>query len=225
MDLIRDDERQFILSLKSNDQVIAELCGTYEAIANGCKALRGDPNADFESDMKLLEFIARGHYLFCLIASHPMALGGVKLLRKMFKSHRSLWQDASPFIQKLQDKSSEHILDALSFISSEALFLQEASSTPFWTIDNISKYRTHIDDHATARLYWHKRPIQQYTQLADRHPTTGRLYSYVAILRQEEHIEMVLALMKSHADVKGLDVARFVEIYLILLQALASRFH
>ncbi|KPA38764.1 hypothetical protein FLAG1_08388 [Fusarium langsethiae] len=77
-----------------------------------------------------------------------------------------------------------------------------------WTI--YPKYRMHIGDDATMRLYWHKRPIQQYTQLADRHPTTGRLYSHVAILRQEEHIKMVLALMESHVDVKGLDVARCV---------------
>lgn len=75
-----------------------------------------------------------------------------------------------------------------------------------------------------ARLYWHKRPIQQYTPLADCHPTTGRLYSHVAILRQEEPIEMVLASMESHTDVKGLDVARCVGIYLILLLALAPHF-
>lgn len=141
MALIRNDERRLIVSLNSENQVIAELRGTFDGIVNGCKALHGDPNADFENDMKLLEFIARGHYLFSVIASHPMALGKVKPLRKRFKSHYSLWRGAFPIVQKLQAKSSQHILDALSFIHSETLFLQEASSTPSWAMDNLSKYR------------------------------------------------------------------------------------
>ncbi|CVL08107.1 uncharacterized protein FMAN_14229 [Fusarium mangiferae] len=218
----RDDQRRYILSLQSNNEIISVLIYLHGTLGEFDSFVSRMPNLSLKASMELLEHVATSIYLLILGSCNPLVTKGDRILGHI-KSQLSVLSAARPLIEALWDKEPMHVLEFLNFITSEILFLNEVLQqkrsldsytyfyiTPFdCSLIRMREYRGFAERHAAARLRWHAFQMRDYKELVDCVPDFGILYSHLATRRQGDHLRMLSKLANSCGVREVLNMASF----------------